>query len=307
MSRIRYGAVVAVGALVVTVCAGCAGGTGRGTSGPADSPPAPAEATGIAFVSDGRVRVIEKGEVRTADVGQGEVVAIAATADRLKLLVTLASGARRSVVSLDPADGSHRTLASTDEGSAFGAVRSSGSGDGARLYRSSYGDPGALLFSTTAGDDSGWERASLEQLFSGEFDVDGRGTLVYTGTQQNPAVVIGRERGVEHPVKTGLATAFSPALSAHGAWLCLTGSSSAEEPMAVWLISLRGLEPVRLEHTAGRTPTYPVFSPDGASVAFRSGADGTIWIAPVDGRPAHSLGIAVDDTPIAWTGVATGP
>ena len=47
-------------------------------------------------------------------------------------------------------------------------------------------------------------------------------------------------------------------------------------------------------------PTFPVFSPDGASIAVRSASDGAIWIFRLEGGDARRLDLQADEAPIGW-------
>jgi len=168
------------------------------------------------------------------------------------------------------------------------------------LLHSIYGGAGNRLVTSglTAGSKS--TDVVLQVAFSGEFDVDASGTIVYTGTGQNPATLMLRSATTERPLAPGLATAFTPAFSRDGDQVCLTGSERAGGPMSVYVVDVDSGEPRVVAGTEGLGPTSPVFSPDGASIAFRSAADGSIWIVPSDGGTPQKLALEADEAPISW-------
>ncbi len=297
-------------AVVAAVCllgvfglTGCAPPEDAGptSNAPSAEPrPLPPAADGIAFIRDGRAFVIRAGAAREVAANGAEKLDVAYSADGKELLVTEAQGAQRVVrmaAAGDRAPG--RVVLESDDGSNLGPVRAATARG--RLYRAVFGDPVNRLVVSGLAPGSKSSNVALRGTFSGEFDVDATGgSIVYAGTGQNPATVMLRTGVTEWPLVAGLATAFTPSFSRDGGRICLTGSERAGGPISVYVVAVDSGEPRVVAGTGGLMPTSPVFSPDGTSIAFRSAADGAVWIVPVDGGKPDKLALTADEAPISW-------
>jgi hypothetical protein len=262
--------------------------------------PLPPFADGIAFVRDGVAFVVRDGSAHEVAADGIRKVAVGYSADGGSLLVTEERGSQRIVLMLPAgASGKESVVLDSADGSALGAVRVVPRVR--KLYYSVYGDPANHLVTTALTAASEQQTPTLQGTFSGEFDVDvSGGSIVYTGSGQNPATVMLRTGGEFRPLATGMATVFTPAFSRRGGRVCFTGSERAGDPIAVWVVEPGSDEPRIVGGTASLKPTFPVFSPDGTSVAFRSAADGSIWIVPLGGGEPQDLALTADEAPIGW-------
>ena len=267
---------------------------------PAPPVPLPSSADGLAFVHDGDAFVVRDGSLHEVAAGGAEKVAVGYSTDGTRLLVTEVRGSRRVVLMVArDGRGSAQKVLDTDAGSNLGAVRAV-MADG-RLYRTLFGAPWAQL--AVSGLALGSESATipLGAAFSGEYDIDAAGSsIVYTGAGQNPAVLMVRTGAIERPLVAGLATAFTPAFSRDGGRVCFTGSGRAGDPLSVHIVDTKAGLPRVIAETDGLRPTSPVFSPDGAHIAFRSAVDGALWLVATDGGIPQRLDVVADDLPIAW-------
>lgn len=170
-----------------------------------------------------------------------------------------------------------------------------------RVWFTYYGEPGPSLW-TVLGRYSEPERVELAGSFGGSFDVaaSDASTLVYIGAAQNPAEVVLRTDEGETGLPLALATAFGVAFSPDGRLICVSGSRRPEGDTALWVFSRDTGIVTKLGTTEGLVPTFPVFSPDGSIIAFRSFKDGNLWIVEVKAGSARSTSIAVDEAPLAW-------
>ena len=109
-----------------------------------------------------------------------------------------------------------------------------------------------------------------------------------------------RSGSTERPLAAGLATAFTPSFSRDGERVCLTGSERAGAPISVYVVDVESGDARVIAGTEGLSPTSPVFSPDGESVAFRSATDGAVWIVSVAGGEPDKLALTADEAPISW-------
>jgi WD40-like Beta Propeller Repeat len=297
-------------AVVVAVClfgviglTGCSPPWDVGRTPGASSPspqPLPPAADGLAFVRDGKSFVIKAGAAKEVAADGGEKVDLAYSADGKMLIVTEARGSQRVVRLLDAGDRTSSTVVlESGDGSNLGPVRAAtASGP---LYRAELGDPANSLVVSALTPGSKSSTVALQAAFSGEFDVDARsGSIVYTGAGQNPATVMLRTGDAERPLATGLAAAFTPSFSSDGGQICLTGAERAGGPIAVYTVDRESGERRVVEGTEDLTPTSPVFSPDGASIAFRSAVDGSLWIASSIGGAPRKLDVTADEAPIGW-------
>jgi len=302
-SGVRQAAVLACGLLVLGTV-GCAPATPSEPSRRAEVAPEltrlPPSAEGIAFVRGGAAFVIRDGSLREVAPDGAPKVAVGYSADRKGLLVTEEHAERRVVLLVTEADKtSESVVMDTAAGSALGAVRMVPQTE--RLYYSVFGEPANLLRFRALDPASEVATVALSGPFSGDFDVDATGkAVVYTGSGQNPATVMVRTGTSDQVLVAGFATAFSPAFSRDGKWVCFTGSESARGPIAVWTVDRAGGKPRVVPGTGGLSPTFPVFSPDGSHIACRSGDDGSIWVIPTaDGEP-QKVAVGSDEAPIGW-------
>jgi hypothetical protein len=141
----------------------------------------------------------------------------------------------------------------------------------------------------------------LADSFGGDFAVSPDGsTIVYVGTWQVPAKVIMRTPDSETDLALGLATAYSPVFSPEGDKVCLVGSQALDGETAIWIFDADGGNCREIASTRGLAPTFPVFSPDGQRIAFRSWKLGDIWTVVVDRGELTRYAINAADAPIAW-------
>lgn len=228
-----------------------------------------------------------------------EVIAVGYSSDREALVIAEVNSAAHNVrlapLRLDA--GSGPVLAVSGE---LGTARATGAS--ASVYYSVHGYPSARLFAADARDLASRPASiGLGDDFSGEFDVSSGGVVVYTGTHQNPASVFLRARSRSRPIVEGFATAFTPALSPDAEQIAFTGTAREGDAIALWVVDAAGTRPRLVTGSVGLVPTWPVFSGDGERIAFRSAADGTIWVASGDGTAGPTpTGVACDDAPLGW-------
>lgn len=253
---------------------------------------------GLAFVRDGKLYRVS-GAVATEIGRDGRRKLGVVSAGGNGLLVTEQSGEGADVVLVHGADPrSMRTLVHVDSASGLSGVRM----DARRgtLYRALDGDPTPRLFVSPVARASQATAVVLGGSFSGEFDLVVRPVrVVYTSATQDPAAVYVSGGAGPRVVTAKLATAFAPAVSGNGRLMCLTGARRAGDPIAIWVVDVDGSGLRRLDATAGFAPTHPVFSPDGAWIAYR-GHDGALHTVRPDGTGERTLPFSADDVTIAW-------
>ena len=144
------------------------------------------------------------------------------------------------------------------------------------------------------------ETIELAHSFGGDFAVSPDGsTIIYIGTRDDPAPCLHTADG-DKSLPVDLARAYMPVFSPDGSKVCLVGSEGGGAPTSLWLYDLAGAIWTKIEATEGRTPTYPVFSPDGRRVAFRNWALGDLWTVDTDGGGLTRYDLPVAEAPIAW-------
>jgi len=260
----------------------------------------PQEANGIAFVRDGGAFVIRDGAAVEVVADGATKLAVGYSADGRNLLVTEERGSRRVVLMVAGSDeGSETVVLDTREGSALGTVRVATNPD--VVFYSVFGDPSTSLMKVKLTSTAPPSVVPLDGSFSGEFDVAASGrSIVYTSEGQNPATVVIREGNKERTVVAGLATAFTPAFSRDGTHVSFTGAERTGAELSVWVVKSGSDKPEVVAGTEGLKPTSPVSSPDGTSIAFRGGEDGSIWIVPAAGGAPQRVAVNADEAPIAW-------
>ncbi len=284
-------------ALVGTGCAPKAETPSPTPAGTAVSTTVPEAAEGLVFVADGRLMVIRDGKAETSEV-EGIVQAVGVSADGSGLLVRDKPGESSADVSwyLPESDEFTKLWRSDDAGS-LGHVRYLRKADS--VWFSVFGDPGTLLKSASPPSSEAMIRA-LDSSFNGEFDIDSRGEIIaYVLNAQNPSVLMVADAEGESAVPTKLGLIFSPDLAGEGAALCFVGGQTPED-LAVWVFDREQGELRELAGTRKLTPTVPVFSADGSSIAFRSADDGSLWIVDVASGKPQKLPYVADEGPISW-------
>jgi hypothetical protein len=255
---------------------------------------------GLSFVSDGKLfRVSGGAATEIARDGQRKSGVVSVHGDN-SLLVTEETGDGAGVVLVrGVGTNSIKTVLRVKSASTLGDVRLNAATG--RLYRALDGDPAPRLVVSTTEQGSEEATVALEGSFSGEFDIDELGLgVIYTSATQNPAALRSGGGPKSTVLTAKLATAFSPAVSGSGDRICLTGTKTAGEPIAVWVFDRGNDSLQRLDATSGLSPTHPVFSGDGSWIAFRSGKDGALHAVRTDGTGERKLPFTADDTTIAW-------
>jgi len=294
---------VCVGAAVIA-CALSVGGCVSSPESPAPVPAGnevatsvPTAAEGLAYVAEGKLMVIRSGKAEQAsDVGT--VQAVGTGADGGGLLVRDKPGQSSADVSWYlPGPDELTKLWRSDDAGSLGPVRYLDQADS--VWFSVFGDPETVLKSASPPSSEAMVRA-LDSSFNGEFDIDSRGEVVaYVGNAQNPSVLMVADAEGESAVPTKLGLIFSPDLAAEGAGLCFVGGQTSED-LALWVFDREQGELRELTETRKLTPTVPVFSADGANVAFRSANDGSLWIVDVASGKPQKLPLVADEGPISW-------
>jgi hypothetical protein len=123
------------------------------------------------------------------------------------------------------------------------------------------------------------------------------GSLIAAGSAQEPSVlyIIGRE---VHPLFEA-ATLFSPRLSPDGANVLVTGAVRSGTDFRLWNVNATSGSATELGVGPG-VPVDPVWSRDGACVAFRDTSTNTVWVVPAGGGPATNTGLPADEGGLAW-------
>ncbi len=258
---------------------------------------APRVADGISFVSEGQLMVIRDAQAEKVAT-PGKVQAVGTSADAGGLVVRDSAAATSAQVSwFQPGTGKLSELWRSDDAGSLGSVRHLSKADA--VWFSVFGDPKTVLKSATPSGSEAMVRA-LDSSFNGEFDVDALGdAIAYVSETQNPSVLTLRDSEGESAVPTGLGLIFSPDLSADSESLCFVGGQSATD-LSVWVFDRGQGELRELDQTRGLGPTVPVFSADGANVAFRSAKDGALWIVDVASGKPQKLPFTADEGPIGW-------
>ena len=287
---------------VLLACAlsGCTSTTESPTPEPADTEvgsSVPTAAEGLAFVADGQLMVIRNGKAERTDT-PGTVQAVGTGANGGGLLVR--DKPRESSADVSwylPGAGELTKLRRFDDAGTLGLIRYLNQADA--VWFTVFGDPNTVLMSASPPSSEAMIRA-LGSSFNGEFDVDSRGELIaYVGNTQSPSVLMLADGEGESAVPTKLDLIFSPDLSPQGTELCFAGGQSSED-LSVWVFDREQGELRELTDTRKLTPTVPVFSADGANVAFRSADDGSLWIVDVASGKPQKLPFVADEGPIGW-------
>ncbi len=286
----------------LSAAAGCASQPPHGAAPDSASRPAalPAYADGLTFVSDGHVWTVGDGATNEVAPGGDAKRDVSRIIGGDGLAVTAESGQSAYVETVIPGDARRKRVHAANDASLLGSVRYDMSGGGFRLWASEFGDPATRLVVIRDGSGSVVHRLPLAG-FSGEFDVDPSGkTVVYTGTGQNPAQLMVYSGSRSQALVAGFATVFTPSFSRDGGSVCFTGSRSPSDPLSVWVVDVHTKAVRAMAGTNGWKPTWPVFSPDGTRIAFRSGNDGSLWIAPLGEGAPQKLPLSASETALAW-------
>lgn len=257
----------------------------------------PEAAEGLAFVVGGRLMVIRDGKSEKATV-RGTVQAVGTVADGGGLLIRDQPGDASAEVSrYEPASDKMTKLWRSEDAGSLGSVRYLSQAES--VWFSVFGDPETVLKSATPPSSEAMVRA-LDSSFNGDFDIDSRGEITaYVGNAQNPSVLMVVDAKGESAVPTKLGLIFSPDLSAQGTELCFVGGQPSED-LSVWIFDREQGALRELAETRQLTPTVPVFSADGANIAFRSAGDGSLWIVDVSSGTPQKLPFVADEGPISW-------
>ena len=287
-------------AVMLCAATGCTPKAEGPSPTPADTKVAtsvPAAAEGLAFVAGKQLMVIRDGKAEKANA-PGTVQAVGTGADGGGLLVRDKPGESSADVSWYlPGPDELTKLWRSDDAGSLGPVRYLNQADS--VWFSVFGDPKTVLKSATPPSSEAMIRA-LDSSFNGDFDIDSRGEiLVYVANTQNPSALIVADGEGESAVPTKLGLIFSPDLSAQGTELCFVGGQSSED-LSVWVFDREQGALRELAETQKQTPTVPVFSADGANVAFRSADDGSLWIVDVESGKPQKLPFVADEGPISW-------
>lgn len=279
---------------------GCASTTGTKESKPVATgveAASLADGSGISYVAAGQLMALRDGQAERVAT-KAPVQALGTGADAGGLVVRDTTSAQPANISwYSPETGKLTDLRQSSEGGSLGSVRFLSKLDS--VWFSVFGDPDASLKSATpAGADA--QVRALGSSFNGEFDVDSRGeTIAFVGAGQNPSTLTLKDGEGESVVPTKLALIFTPDLSADGTTLCFVGGQSAAD-LSVWVLDRSQGKLRDLSKTRGLKPTVPVFSADGARVAFRGAEDGSLWIVDVASGTPKRLPIVADEGPIGW-------
>ncbi len=287
-------------AVVLCTAIGCTPNAENPSPTPADTTIAtsvPAAAEGLTFVADGQLMVIRDGKAEKTAVA-GTVQAVGTGADRGGLLVRDNPGEASADVSwYQPGSDKVTKLWRSDDAGSLGPVRYLSQAES--VWFSVFGDPDTVLKSASPPSSEAMIRA-LDSSFNGEFDIDSRGEIIaYVGNAQNPSVLMVADGEGESAVPTKLGLIFSPDLSTEGTTLCFVGGQTSED-MSIWILDREQGQLRELTETREQAPTVPVFSADGASVAFRSAGDGHLWIVDVESGRPQKLPFVADEGPISW-------
>jgi hypothetical protein len=142
---------------------------------------------------------------------------------------------------------------------------------------------------------------TLGSHFSGDYTVSPDGsTIVYLDTSESPAIATLRVSDQEVQLPLELQTAYDPVFSPNGSKICFVGSDGSSGQPGLWIYDVKAGSCTLIEGSEGLTPTYPVFSRDGKTIAFRNWSLGDLWTIPVDGGSATRYDLPVMEAPIAW-------
>jgi len=92
---------------------------------------------------------------------------------------------------------------------------------------------------------------------------------------------------------------FTPRCSPDGSRVAVTGIMDAGEKVLLWVVDVASRVATRVD-TGTAMPADPVWSRDGARLAFRDARAGTIWTAPARGGAASDSGLRADEGGLAW-------
>lgn len=142
---------------------------------------------------------------------------------------------------------------------------------------------------------------TLGSDFDGDYAVSPDGsTLVYLDCGESPVWLTLRVAEQEERQPLPLETAYDPAFSPDGSKICLVGSDSVTGKPSLWIYDTMTGTCVPIEGSEGLTPTYPAFSPDGRTIAFRNWSLGDLWTIPVEGGNATRYDLPLAEAPISW-------
>ena len=266
---------------------------------PSQFAPVPGLADGLVFVHDSKVWIVRDGAaVEVAPGGDPKREVSRVIRGDGVAITTQNSGSAQVAVAVPGGSGLSKTIHSTDSASLLGQVRYDK--QAGRLWRTEFGDPAARLVVTGAPANSAAETLPLTS-FSGEFDLDPGGTtVVYTAAEQNPSQLLLYSGTTAAPLVAGFATLFTPSFSHDGGSVCFSGSRSPSDPVSLWVVNVRTKAVRGLSETSGLIPTWPVFSPDGTRIAFRSGKDGALWVVTLKDGVLSKLPLTASEAALAW-------
>jgi eukaryotic-like serine/threonine-protein kinase len=145
------------------------------------------------------------------------------------------------------------------------------------------------------GDASTVPEAVLTGLTISHFSLSGDGsTLAYVRTSRRANLSI-LAKGETTPLTSGTAEDGSARVSPDGRWVVFVRNDD------IYTISVDGGQPRRLTFTAARE-WYPVWSPDGARIAFGSNEGGVarVWTVSADGGPSKPFERTRVSGQVAW-------